>query len=353
MNRSRLARPIALLVVTCALAAGAYAIFWRNEATLRALTLYGNVDIREVQLAFHDTGRIERMFVQEGDTVHAGQLIAIIDQTRYKAAVENARGQVESQQQVLARLLAGSRPEEILQARANMDALEATLINAKINYRRIKALAETKVVPPQQLDDARRALDAARGNYEAAREAWILAVKGPRVEDIRAARDQLTALEGALALYKREFADTQLYAPSDGVIEDRILEPGDMASPNVPAFTIALTNPLWVRAYVPETWLGKIYLGMKAMVTTDSFPGKIYEGWVGYISPTAEFTPKSVETPELRTQLVYQVRVYVCNPENELRLGMPATVAIDLDQPKSNGPSEFPCASVPDVGQQH
>ncbi len=351
MNKTRLARLVALLLVACAVVGGAYVVFWRSEVQQRILTLYGNVDIREVLLAFHDTGRIERMFVQEGDLVKAGQLIAIIDQSRYKASVENARGQVESQRQVLARLLAGSRPEEIVQARANMDALEATLTNARINYRRIKALAERHVVPPQQLDDARRNLDAAQGNYEAARQAWILAVKGPRVEDIAAARQQLTALEGALALAERELADTRLYAPSGGVIEDRILEPGDMASPTVPAFTMALTNPLWVRAYVPERWLGKIYLGMKATVTTDSFPGKIYQGWVGYISPTAEFTPKNVETPELRTQLVYQVRVYVCNPQNELRLGMPATVSIDTDQPRSKGPSEFPCIGAPNVGQ--
>ena len=108
-----------------------------------------------------------------------------------------------------------------------------------------------------------------------------------------------------------------------------------MASPGVPAFTMALSNPLWVRAYVPETYLGRLHLGMEASITTDSYPAKLYAGWIGYISPNAEFTPKNVETPELRTRLVYQVRVYVCNPKNELRLGMPATVSIALNQPIS------------------
>ncbi|WP_419601599.1 efflux RND transporter periplasmic adaptor subunit, partial [Thiolapillus sp.] len=106
-----------------------------------------------------------------------------------------------------------------------------------------------------------------------------------------------------------------------------------MASPLKPALTLAFANPVWVRAYLPETRLGKVKPGMKASITSDSYPGKTYPGWVGYISPTAEFTPKNVETPELRTRLVYQIRVFACNPQEELRLGMPATVNIDLTSP--------------------
>ena len=132
------------------------------------------------------------------------------------------------------------------------------------------------------------------------------------------------------ALAQREFADTRLYAPVDGVVEDRILQPGDMASPGIPVYTIALTEPLWVRAYVPESELGRIRLGMPATIGTDSYSGRVYRGWVGYLSPTSEFTPKTVETPELRTALVYQLRVFVCDAHDELRLGMPATVHIDL-----------------------
>jgi HlyD family secretion protein len=108
-----------------------------------------------------------------------------------------------------------------------------------------------------------------------------------------------------------------------------------MASPQKPVFTVALADPLWVRAYISEPDLGKIREGMKAAVTTDSFPAKQYEGWIGFISPTAEFTPKPVETTEIRTKLVYQVRVFVKNPNDELRLGMPATVRVQLDQPRS------------------
>jgi len=144
----------------------------------------------------------------------------------------------------------------------------------------------------------------------------------------------LKADEAQLALALEVLKDTELYAPADGIIRNRILEPGDMASPLTPVFTLALNNPVWVRAYAPETALGKLAPGIAADVSTDSYPGKTYPGWIGFISPTAEFTPKNVETPELRTRLVYQVRIYVCNPQDELRLGMPATVSIPLDQPK-------------------
>jgi len=330
LKRIRLAGAVFAAAV---LIIGAFVLLHGRRGADHLLTLYGNVDIREVQVAFNDSDRIARMFVQEGDFVRPGELLAELDSRRYAANAEQARRNVEAQTQVLTRLLNGSRPEEIVQARSTMEALRATMRDADLTNRRNLELRRTQVIPQQTLDDSESQYKAAIGNYNAARQVWILAVKGPRVEDIENARAALQADEAALAFAERELADTKLYAHSDGVIEDRILEPGDMASPGVPAFTMALTNPLWVRAYVPETYLGRIYLGMRASITTDSFAGKVFQGWIGYISPTAEFTPKNVETPQLRTRLVYQVRVYACNPQNQLRLGMPATVTVALDQP--------------------
>jgi multidrug resistance efflux pump len=354
MNSKRLRLILLGLVLVLACAFGAYALLARLRSASNVLTLYGNVDIREVQVAFNDSDRIARMFVQEGDFVRPGKLLAELDRRRYAANADQARRIVEAQKQVLTRMLNGSRPEEIVQARSTMEALRATMHDADVTYRRDLKLRRTQVIPQQELDDAEAKLKAARGNYEAARQAWILAVKGPRIEDIDNARAALKADEAALALAERELADTRLYAPSSGVIEDRILEPGDMASPNVPAFTMALTDPLWVRAYVPETYMGRIRLGMKASITTDSYPGKAFQGWIGYISPTAEFTPKNVETPELRTRLVYQVRVYACNPQGELRLGMPATVTIALDQPhpSANQVNGLGCGEQNQPGKQ-
>jgi HlyD family secretion protein len=332
MSKSALIIPAVL--VALALGGGAWFYLRRGGPEgADALTLYGDVDIREAQPAFNDSGPIATILVQEGSQVKRGDLLATLDDSRYAAALAQAKGQMDSLQQALAKLIAGSRPEEIAQAKATMDALETTYLNDEATYKRYDALTATNAGTIQQRDDAKAAFESVRQQHEAARQVYLLAVEGPRAEDIAAARAAYEAAKAAVALAQRQFDDTRLYAQSDGVVEDRILEPGDMASPATPVLTIALPSPLWVRAYAPEDELGRIRLGMKASVTADSYPGRTYEGWIGYISPTAEFTPKAVETPELRTALVYQIRVYVCDAHGELRLGMPATVRIDLTQP--------------------
>ncbi len=320
------------VIAAAALGGGAWLYLRQNTAADAAtLTLYGDVDIREVQPAFNDSGHVTAMLVQEGATVKSGDLLATIDDTRYAASLARAKADLDNQRQILDRLVAGSRPEEIAQAKATMDGLEVTYRNNLSNFQRFQKLAPRGAATMQQRDDAKALTDAAHQQFLAAKQAYILAVKGPRDEDIAAARAAAKAAEAAVALAQREFDDTRLYAKADGIVEDRILEPGDMASPATPVFTIALTSPLWVRLYVPEDNLGRIRLGMPATIATDSYPGRVYQGWIGYVSPTAEFTPKTVETPELRTALVYQARVFVCDGREQLRLGMPATVHIHLN----------------------
>jgi HlyD family secretion protein len=278
-------KKILLAIVAIALLAAASSVAWhlfnnRNENG-GDLVLYGNVDIRQVQLAFNGSERIAQMLASEGQQVKKGQLLAKLDTTTLQQKVHKADADVEA-----ARLAAA---------------------NAAHTYRRTRALVAKHFVAQQQADDARTASDAAQAALQAAQAAQELANKA--------------------------LADADLVAPADGVIQARILEPGDMASPQRPVYTLALTDPLWVRTYVQETDLGRLKPGMAAEVSTDSYPGKRYRAWIGYISPSAEFTPKSVETTEVRSSLVYQVRVFVCNPQNELRLGMPATVTVALDQP--------------------
>ncbi|HQU15817.1 MAG: hemolysin D [Chromatiales bacterium 21-64-14] len=330
------ARILVVMVLLLLIAVGAGAAWWRGDVHHGTgdpeLVLYGNVDIRQVELAFNGNERIAAMEVQEGDRVKKGELLARMDTRRLKSAADQARARVAAQRQVVARLLAGSRPEEVSKARADVAAAQAEAYNAVRNAQRQQALVRKKLISSAQADDAAAAADAARARLDAARQTLKLVLAGPRREDIAAAQATLQADQAALALAQVALADADLYAPADGVVQDRILEPGDMASPARPAFTLALTDPMWVRAYVAEPDLGKIRLGMRAEITTDSYPAKRYPGWIGFISPTAEFTPKSVETPQVRTRLVYQVRVYVCNPQGELRLGMPTTVHIPLRQ---------------------
>ena len=337
LKNNKKAMAILLLALTAFLAG--YFLYQKDEHALNGntLTLYGNVDIRQIELAFFDQGRISAMLADEGQTVKAGQLVAELDPVRYESAVRRLEGDVETQEQIVKKLHAGSRPQEIKAAKAEVEAWQASLRNARITFKRLQKLAKTRYVSRQNLDDARAKMEEAAARLEAARQQYDLAVTGPRKEDIAAAEARLRALEAALLHAREELKDTRLYAPSDGVIRDRILEPGDMAFPQKPVYTLALTDPLWIRAFVPETELGRLQPGMQAEVMTDSFPDTAFKGWVGYISPTAEFTPRNVETPDLRTRLVYEVRVYVCNHENKLRLGMPATVKILLNRKKKTG----------------
>jgi membrane fusion protein YbhG len=334
------------IVLALVVVGGLAAFFWfrreRDQGTANnRLVLYGNVDIRQVQLAFNGNERIAAVEVQEGDRVKPGQLLGRLDATRLEAQAQSREAQVNAQRQVVARLVAGNRPEEIRKAKADLEAAQADLKNAGLTYKRIQSLATEGVDTRQRLDDAQAALDVAKARLNAVREAYELTVLGPRQEDIASAKATLQAYEADLDLARRILADARLYAPTNGVIQERILEPGDMASPQKPVLTLALDDPLWVRAYVPETDLGKVRLGMKAAVTTDSFPGKRYDAWIGFISPTAEFTPKTVETTEVRTKLVYQVRAFVRNPQGELRLGMPAVVTIPFE-PEGQSPTHNP-----------
>lgn len=347
MSGLRRALPLGIVFVAL-VAAATGAWVWRDQESpgpTTTLTLYGNVDIRQVELAFSVRERIAEMRVEEGDRVRRGRVLATVNRARFQQAVARAKARVEAQRQVVARLEAGSRPEEIRQARAEVEAARAQARNARQTYERLKGLAQRQLASQEQADNAQAAFDAAEARLEANRQALNLALAGARKEDIAAARATLRAERAALSLARRDLHDTALRAPADGIIRDRILEPGDMGSPERPVYTLALTDPAWVRAYVPEPDLGRIRPGLAAQVQTDTYPDKRYTAWVGAVSPTAEFTPKSVQTPEIRTDLVYQVRIHVCNPRQELRLGMPVTVTIPLDAARSDptpSPSE-PC----------
>ena len=257
--------PVLVAVVALGLAGAALWHFRdHREQQADALTLYGNIDIRQVQLAFNGSERIATMLVKEGDAVKKGQLLATLDTDRLKHAVDLQRAQAAAQRHVLLRLEAGSRPEEISRARADAEAARVEAQNAERTYQRQQQLVQEHFVASQQADNARAAADAAEARYHAAQDALKLVQMGPRKEDIAAARASLQASLAALAVAKTALADAALYAPENGIIQQRILEPGDMASPQRPVYTLALTDPIWVRAYVQESDLGKLQPGMRA-----------------------------------------------------------------------------------------
>jgi HlyD family secretion protein len=174
-------------------------------------------------------------------------------------------------------------------------------------------------------------LDVASAKLAVNQKALDLAVLGPRKEDIAENEARLRANEAQLALLQRQLTDSELIAPTDAVVRTRIMEPGEMATPQSPVFSLAIIDPKWVRAYISAPDLGKIRPGMAAAIGVDAFPKRRFGGWIGFISPVAEFTPKSVQTEDLRTSLVYEVRVFVKDPADELRLGMPASVFLSAD----------------------
>jgi HlyD family secretion protein len=327
MNRRR-ALPLAVVTALVLAAAGWYLLHGNGRPS--PLVLQGNVDVRQAELAFKEGGRIAAMCVQEGDSVKAGQVLAELERHDFEADLQQAHGQVLAQTAQLAELRNGSRPEEIDQARAQVADGEATLINAQLTFKRQQELLKNDITSRSNFDQASAELHQAEARLANAKAALVLAVKGPRQERIDAAGGQLQQARAAERLAEQRVTDATLVAPDDGVILSRVREPGTIVGVGEAVYTIVFTHPTWVRAYVAEPSLGRVHPGMRVEVMTDS--GQRYQGQVGYISPMAEFTPKTVQTPEQRAELVYRLRVIVSGADTALRQGMPVTVQVPDEQ---------------------
>lgn len=295
------------------------------------LVLHGNVDVRQVSLAFEGNGRVVEMAADEGDLVRQGAVLARLDTTTLSLQAQQAEAQAAANRQNLLRLQHGSRPEEIRQARERWAAAQSGAARAHADFERMQAISQRtdgRGVSRQEVDRAASAARIAAAQAREQREALNLAEQGPRAEDVAASQAELEASQAQLKLLQHQIAQGELHAPADAVVRSRLMEVGDMASPQRPVYELALSSPKWVRVYVEEADLGRIRPGMKTRVTTDSHPDQPVTGTIGYISSVAEFTPKSVESEELRTSLVYEVRVRVDDKAGRLRLGQPVTVRI-------------------------
>jgi HlyD family secretion protein len=323
-------RALRLVLILALAAAGGGWLWYRyhNGPPTAALVLYGNVDLRQVQLAFNNSERIAAVFAQEGDRVYAGQVLASLDTSRLAPHLANAEAQVAAQAALVEKLHNGSRPEEIAQARADVESARANAINARIQFNNTRDLLAKSAATQLEYDNVKAALDVAEARLVVTQKALELALAGPRYEDVAQAEATLRGEQAQLELMRQQLADARLVAPAEAIVRTRLLEPGEMVTPQKAVFSLALVDPKWVRAYVAEPDLGRVQPGMAASVTVDSFPGRAFDGWVGFVSPVAEFTPKIVQTEELRTSLVYEVRVFVRDPGDVLRLGMPATVTL-------------------------
>ncbi len=319
---------IAVVLILLAVAGIAWLYEKYHPKPETALMLYGNVDIREVNLGFRVAGKLARLVYDEGDQVQMGEVIAELDAEPYRDQVASASAQVKS---LKARLLLrenGNRPQEIAQARALVREREATANNAQRLLERAEKSLAIKGASNQDRDTAEANCREAEARLKSARENQNLLEAGFRQEDIAQAKADLAQAEAALASSVLQVKDAVLTAPADGVILTRAQEVGAILQAGATVFTLSLQKPVWVRAYIHESELGRIHPGSKVDVYTDTYPDKPYAGLIGFISPRAEFTPKAVETTQLRTALVYRLRIVVENPDAGLRQGMPVTVKL-------------------------
>ena len=290
----------------------------------KEVKFYGNVDVRTVSLAFRVSGRLESVHFDEGQKVKKGEVIAELDDALYQEYLNQIDAEIAMQKATIEKLESGYRKEEIAKAEAQLLQSSVTLERAQKEYARMERLYSTKSISDQQYDDAKAAYDTANAQHLYAQSAAQLLKNGYEKEDILSAKAKLSALQAQRELSKINLEDTKLYAPTDGTVITRIYEAGSIVNPAQSVVEIAKDDEYWVRSYMSERYLGTVKTGLKATIATDN--GKTYEGTVSFISSIAEFTPKTVQTEELRTDLVYRFRIVLKEFDDNIRQGMPVTV---------------------------
>jgi HlyD family secretion protein len=296
------------------------------------LALYGNVDIREVDLGFRVGGRIAQIPIEEGAHVKTGDLLATLDRGPIEDRAAQSAAQVAQAQAQLDKLIHGSRAQDIDAAKARVVAASAAASDTEGDYARRRPLVEPGAISKALGQERGAARDRARAGLAEAKANLSLVQVGPRAEDIEAARAAVQAAKAVQSGIATDTSDTRLIASSDGTVVTRSREPGAIVGPGETVFTLAIDRPLRVRAYVAEGDLSRIAPGLAVTVAADG-NAKTYHGTIGYISPRAEFTPKTVQTSDLRTDLVYRLRIVVSDPDGALRQGQPVTVTIDKPAP--------------------
>ncbi len=323
-----------LAFLSLVLAAGLLLVAWRWpwQATVESneLVLPGTVEAHEVDLSFQVSGRIDSLAVDEGYVVKAGQAVARLYSRDYELALQNAEARAEAARATLAALEAGARAQELRVAEARLASARADLNFARADARRIAELAPRNLATAQQFDQVRLQQDLAQAKVAEQEQTLALLREGPRQEDIERVRAEYQASQAAAASARQQLDYTRLLSPTDGVVAVRLAEVGEVVAPGQAVLRIAALSRPWVRAYLNTFDLPRVTLGQAAAVRVDGLPDKVFPGKLSFISPQAEFTPKTVETRALRVDLVYRIKVDVPNPDGLLKLGMPVDVTLPV-----------------------
>jgi HlyD family secretion protein len=331
---------ILLIVIIALIIAGLLYYFFtqdRKEGN-EFIKVSGNIETTEVNVGFKVSGRIVSLLVQEGDWVENGKVLAKLDDEDLRNRFELAKATLKSAQAKLSKLLAGSRPEEVREAEAVLFQAKSDLENKQAHYERMKLLFERGVIPKENLDNAEAGYKIAKASFQKVTENYLLVKEGPRKEDIEDARAQVEQARASLKLAETQLSYTVLHSPLSGVVLVKASEMGEVVNPGTSILTLADLGNVWLKAYIPETDLGKVKWGQEVVVTTDLRPKKEYKGKISFISSQAEFTPKSIQTEKERVTLVYRIKVDIPNPDRELKPGMPADGRILLAPSSSSKP---------------
>lgn len=297
-----------------------------NKSKDSDMKFYGNVDVRTVSLAFRVPGRIDNISFQEGQKVKKGDSIASIDDSLYKEYLNQITSQIDMQKAKLQKLEKGYRKEDISKAKATMLQKQVLMKHEKTNLERYKKLLATNSTSQEHYDNVKTAYQSANAIYLYSKSSLELLENGYEKEDIKVAKAQLDFLISQKNQHQINLNDTTIYAPSSGVILTRVYEVGSIVNGSQVVVEMTKDDKYWIRSYISEKYLGAIKTGMKALIYTDSSKTKAYKGVVSFISPIAEFTPKNVQTEELRTDLVYRFRINLNTYDDMIKQGMPVTI---------------------------
>jgi len=316
-------------VIIVLLAVAALLVTRNRPVESGTLKVSGTIEVTTVELSFKVGGRLTKRLVDEGEMVAAGQPVARLEDDELQEDKSARAAEKRAAQAALADLRAGSRREEIAQAEAVLARMKADAERLRKDALRSEALFKRDVIPQKDLDAARAGRDASAAAVREAEQHLQLLRIGPRPDAVQQARSQVEAAEAGLALTETRLAQSVLTAPLAGLVLAKHAEPGEMLAVGAPVVTIGKMDDVWLRAYIPESEMGRVKVGQRAHVTVDTWPGRPFEGKVSFISPEAEFTPKNVQTEKERVKLVYRIKITLANTGMELKPGMPADAVIE------------------------
>lgn len=333
-------RALRVVLILAVLAGGALA-GWRwlgggEPAVGQGLRLAGHVEATLTDLSFKVPGKVAAVLFEEGDQIAAGQVVARLEDQDLKQEVAVAEARVASAEANLAKLVTGSRPQDIKSAEAALASARADLADKQRDLERQRELFKRGSTARATLDKAQTAHDLAAEAVRRAAEGLSLAREGFRSEDVAAGRAELNLARASLELARTKLSYATLVSPTPGVVLVRDAEPGEVVAVGTPVVTMGDLDGVWLEAYLPEPELAKVRLGQTAQVTTDSYPDKRYPGRISFISSKAEFTPKTVETAKERVTLVFRTKIRVDNPGHELKPGMPGEALILPEKPAAD-----------------